>query len=76
MEYVSGPTLSNYLKALHNRGEKLPFATVNHLLHSLADAIDYAHGQHIVHRDIKPANVLLRSANGTIDLDQPLPADV
>jgi len=76
MEYVAGPTLSNYLKALHQRGERLPLATANRLLHALADALDYAHSQHIVHRDIKPGNILLRSASGQIDVDQPLPEDV
>ena len=76
MEYVSGPTLSSYLKALHKRGEKLPLAMVNRLLHALGDALDYAHSQRIVHRDIKPANVLLRSASSDIDPDKPLPADV
>ncbi len=76
MEYVSGPSLSTYLKALHKRGEKIPLSIVAHLLQSLASAIDYAHSQHIVHRDIKPANVLLRSPTKSIDLDKPLPADV
>ncbi|MBI5840832.1 MAG: protein kinase [Chloroflexi bacterium] len=76
MEYVPGPTLSTYLKALHKRGEKLPLATVTHLLKLLAGALDYAHSRHIVHRDIKPANVLLRSASGMIDINKPLPADV
>jgi serine/threonine protein kinase len=76
MEYISGPSLSAYLKAIHKRGEKLPLSVVAHILHSLANALDYAHNQHIVHRDIKPANVMLRSPGGTVDIDRPLPADV
>jgi len=76
MELVPGASFGNYLKALHSRGEKLPLGTVAHILSSLASAIDYAHNQNIIHRDIKPANVLLRSASGPIDPNQPLPADV
>ena len=76
MELVPGASLGNYLKALHKREEKLPLNIVAHILSSLASAIDYAHSQHIIHRDIKPANVLLRSASGPINPDQPLPADV
>ena len=75
MELVSGASLGNYLRALHKRGEKLPYDAIAHILTALASAIDYAHGQQLIHRDIKPANVLLRSASGPIDLHQPLPAD-
>ncbi len=75
MELVTGASLGNYLKALHKRGEKLPYQTIAHILTALASAIDYAHNQHIIHRDIKPANVLLRSSSADIDLSQPLPAD-
>lgn len=76
MELISGASLGDYLKALHNRGEKLPYDTIARLLSALASAIDYAHHQQIIHRDIKPANVLLRSASGAIDPNKPLPPDV
>jgi tRNA A-37 threonylcarbamoyl transferase component Bud32 len=76
MEYIPGASLGNYLKALHKRGEKLPFSTVSRLITSLAAAIDYAHSHHLIHRDIKPANVLLRSASGVVDSEHPLPEDV
>lgn len=76
MEYVPGASLGGYIKALHQRGEKLPFDMIAKLIKGLAAAIDYAHGLNIVHRDIKPANVLLRSASGPVDPTQPLPQDV
>ncbi|MCC6261601.1 MAG: protein kinase, partial [Anaerolineales bacterium] len=76
MEYIPGASLGAYLKALHQRGEKLSFNLIAKIIKPLASAIDYAHGQNIVHRDIKPANVLLRSATGPIDPDKPLPDDV
>jgi len=75
MELIPGASLANYLKALHNRDEKLPHTTIAALLKSIASAVDYAHEHHIVHRDIKPANILLRSRDGEIDLDAPLPED-
>ena len=76
MEYVPGASFGNYLKALHKRGEKLPQDRVVKILSSLASAIDYAHALRMVHRDLKPANILLRSAGGPVDPDQPWAADV
>src|SRR5258706_5062884 len=76
MEYVPGASLGVYLRALHKRGEKLPFNTISRILNALASAIDYAHKHNLIHRDIKPANVLLRSASVPIDIDKPLPEDV
>lgn len=35
----------------------------------VADALDYAHGQHVLHRDIKPANLLLDSSGHVWVLD-------
>ena len=55
MEYLTGETLSQFLKA-HTRlslEESLP------LLRDLASALDYAHAQGIVHRDIKASNVIV-----------------
>ncbi|HCK66104.1 MAG TPA: hypothetical protein DHW49_07540 [Anaerolineae bacterium] len=76
MELVPGTSLGGYLRAAQKRGDNLPFDTVSQILTSLASAIDYAHSQNIVHRDIKPANILLRSKNGAVKINEPLPQDV
>ena len=55
MEYVAGPTLHQLLK------EEPAFIRANLLVLMLqaAEAVGYAHSQHVVHRDLKPANFIL-----------------
>lgn len=55
MEYIAGHDLS---RLLHENGP-LPLEQATPLLHDIASALDYAHGQGLVHRDIKPSNVML-----------------
>jgi serine/threonine protein kinase/tetratricopeptide (TPR) repeat protein len=60
MEFVSGPTLKAALQELQRRGQLLPFPVIGQIVGQIADALGYAHDQHVVHRDVKPANVLIR----------------
>jgi serine/threonine protein kinase len=76
MEYVPGPSLAAYMKALHDRRQRIPIAIVAQILRAVAAALDFAHSNGIVHRDIKPANVLLRSASQVVSLENSLPLDV
>lgn len=76
MEYLKGPTLSTYLRGLHDRGDRIPSHQVARLLKGLAEALDYAHGLGIIHRDIKPGNMLLHGKADEIPLDRSLTNDV
>ncbi|MBD8042396.1 Stk1 family PASTA domain-containing Ser/Thr kinase [Arthrobacter sp. Sa2BUA2] len=60
MEYVSGRTLRDLIKA----GEISIDAAVDYTLGVLA-ALEYSHRSGIVHRDIKPANVMV-AADGRV----------
>ena len=54
MELLKGKDLVPYVKP----GTLLPTEKVVSIVARVADALGYAHKQHIVHRDIKPANVM------------------
>lgn len=54
MEFLRGKDLVPYTKP----DSLLPLPKVMSLVARVADALDYAHKQHIVHRDIKPANIM------------------
>lgn len=54
MELLKGQDLNPYTKPNH----LLPFDTIAHIMVKVAEALDYAHQQHVIHRDIKPANIM------------------
>jgi serine/threonine-protein kinase len=76
MEYINGPSLSVYLRSLHERKGRMPLGMIRRIFPLLASAVDYAHSQGLVHRDIKPGNILLQSRSRPIELGTELPSDV
>ena len=54
MEFIKGYDLNEHIKT----GQLLDAKTVLGLIADAADALDYAHSQHVIHRDIKPANLM------------------
>jgi len=59
MEYVEGEGLLDYCS--HHA---LSVQERLQLLHSVCEAVQYAHGQEIIHRDLKPSNILV-ATDGT-----------
>lgn len=59
LAYIAMEFLEGYELTEHSTPSKLlPITSVLKLLISLADALAYAHKNHVVHRDIKPANII------------------
>jgi len=64
MRLVEGDTLKErMMQGTQSREEILRIAQ------SVADGLDYAHGQGVLHRDIKPSNIMLTSASGVYIAD-------
>ena len=65
MEFVPGEPLDELLKTnpLRIREDLIP------LLSRLADALVYAHANHVIHRDLKPGNILVTPTNEVKILD-------
>jgi len=59
MEYLRGQSLAGRIRALSERGERLPLATALQICVQVADVLGIAHAQGIVHRDLKPENLML-----------------
>jgi len=74
MEYVPGVTLRIAHKRMVARGERLPVATVLHVMMDVCDALEHVHAAvdgrgtlGLVHRDISPDNVII-STSGSAKL--------
>ena len=59
MEYAPGVTLSKWRKQFP--GGIVPLEDALQLVWQVAQALDYAHEQHIIHRDIKPSNIMVET---------------
>lgn len=59
MEYFSGGTVADQLRAASEAGRRVPRETALRWLREAAGGLDHAHGAGVVHRDVKPANLLL-----------------
>lgn len=55
MDYAPGGTL----RGVHARGTRLLLETACTYAHQVAEALQFAHNQHLIHRDIKPENMLI-----------------
>ena len=62
MEFLKGRDLSNVTKS----GHLLPAEKVLSIVARVAQALAYAHRQHVVHRDIKPANIMYDESSDTV----------
>jgi serine/threonine protein kinase len=55
MDYAPNGTV----RRQHPKGIALPIPTILSYIKQVADALQYAHNEHLVHRDVKPENLLI-----------------
>ncbi len=65
MEYISGGSLTDYLRQLQWAGRRLALAEALVLAAQVAEGLSYAHQRGVIHRDVKPDNILLRLKDET-----------
>ena len=59
MEYAPGVTLSQWRRQFPDG--RVPLEVAIQIVWQVAQALDYAHEQHIIHRDVKPSNVMVET---------------
>jgi predicted Ser/Thr protein kinase len=65
MEYVEGESLRKMLDS----GVALPIDRIAGIVARVADALNYAHANHVVHRGIKPSNIMITPDGGIKIMD-------
>lgn len=64
MEYIEH-SLSDYIKILKDKGNKMDKMLVKSYMYQLLSALDYLKGVQLLHRDIKPSNIMV-DRNGVL----------
>jgi WD40 repeat protein len=73
MKLVAGRTLKELIQERKGLDERM--GLLPHVL-AVAEAVAYAHSQHVIHRDIKPANVIVGDFGETVVVDWGLAKDL
>ncbi len=64
MEYLSGPTLKQLLRARKQYGRAFSVDEITTIARQVASGLAHAHAKGIVHRDLKPSNLMLAAVSG------------
>jgi eukaryotic-like serine/threonine-protein kinase len=62
MELLKGHDLNKHIK----KDQLLPIPTLLKIMIKVAEALNYAHEQHVIHRDIKPANIMFEPETDSV----------